>query len=180
MKSWIALPLAAAAALIVTASASRAEDSSANGTISAGVVASQLQALGYTAKINSDKSGDPRVKATVDGFSWDIFFYDCGSGPLEQRGCASFQFYTGYTVPNDFSLQTINKWNTDKRYAKAYTYVKHDGKNDARIEVDVLVAGTLADPAKTFRAYFVKMKTAADNFRKVIGCSSRCSQTPVD
>jgi hypothetical protein len=180
MKSWIALPLAAAAALTVAASAARAEESAASGTISASVVAGQLQALGYTAKINSDKSGDPRVKATVDGFAWDVFFYDCGSGPLEQRGCASFQFYTGYTVANDFSLQTINKWNTDKRFAKAYTYVKHDGKNDARIEVDVLVAGTLADPAKTFRAYFVKMKNAAENFRKAIGCASRCSQTPVD
>ena len=120
----------------------RAEESSGpSSSISAGVVASQLQALGYAAKINSDKSGDPRVKVTVDGFAWDIFFYNCGSGPLEQRGCASFQFYTGYTVPNDFSLQTINKWNTDKRFAKAYTYVKHDGKNDARIEVDVLDRG---------------------------------------
>jgi len=178
MKSWIALPLAAAAALVVTASASRGEE--ASGAISAGVVAGQLQALGYAAKINSDKSGDPRVKATVDGFSWDIFFYDCASGALEQRGCASFQFYTGYTVPTDFPLQTINKWNTDKRFAKAYSYVKHDGKNDARIEVDVLIAGTLADPAKTFRAYFAKMKAAAENFRKVIGCSGRCSQTPVD
>lgn len=178
MKSWIALPFAAAAALMVTASVSLAEETS--GAISASVVASQLQALGYTAKINSDKSGDPRVKATVDGFAWDIFFYDCGSGPLDQRGCASFQFYTGYTVPNDFPLQTINKWNTDKRFAKAYSYVKHDGKNDARIEVDVLIAGTLADPAKTFRAYFVKMKNGAENFRKAIGCASRCSQTPVD
>jgi hypothetical protein len=180
MKSLIALPLAAAAALMVTVSVSLAEEASTGGAISASVVASQLQALGYAAKIDSDKSGDPRVKATVDGFSWDIFFYDCGSGALEQRGCASFQFYTGYTVPNDFSLQTINKWNTDKRFAKAYSYVKHDGKNDARIEVDVLIAGTLADPAKTFRAYFLKMKTAAENFRKAIGCASRCSQTPVD
>jgi hypothetical protein len=180
MKSWIRLPLVAASALIVSASASRGEEASgASGAISAGIVATQLQALGYAAKINSDKSGDPRVKATVDGFAWDIFFYSCDNGPLEQRGCASFQFYTGYTVPNDFSPQTINKWNTDKRYAKAYTFVKHDGKNDARIEIDVLIAGTLADPAKTFRAYFVKMKTAAENFRKVIGCG-RCSQTPVD
>jgi hypothetical protein len=181
MKLWIALPIAVASALLATASAAVAEESSgAGGTISASVIRSQLQSLGYTAKIDSDKSGDPRVKATVDGFAWDVFFYDCGSGPLEQRGCASFQFYTGYTVPNDFSLQTINKWNTEKRFAKAYTYVKHDRKNDARIEVDVLIAGTLADPAKTFRVYFAKMKTAADAFRKTIGCSAHCSQTPVD
>jgi len=39
-------------------------------------------------------------------------------------------------VPNDFSLQSINKWNSEKRFAKAYTYVKRDAKNDARIEVD--------------------------------------------
>ncbi|MDR3419885.1 MAG: hypothetical protein P4L80_01360 [Xanthobacteraceae bacterium] len=84
MKSWITLPIAAASALIVTASASLGEEpSGGSGTISARVVASQLQVLGYTAEINSDKSGDPRVKAMVDGFSWDIFFYTCGSGPLD-------------------------------------------------------------------------------------------------
>jgi len=43
-----------------------------------------------------------------------------------------------------------------------------------------VIAGTLAEPDKTFGVYFVKMKTAAEAFRKWIGCSPHCSQTLVD
>ena len=90
-----------------------------------------------------------------------IVFYDCGTGALEQRNCESIQFYTGYTVPNGFPLATTSKWDTEKRYARAYTYVQRDKTTNARIEIDVLIAGTGTDPAKTFRAYFTKMENSA-------------------
>ena len=79
--------------------------------------------------------------------------------------------YSGYNVRNGFPLDAINKWNTEKRYAKAYTYVQRDKTNNARIEIDVRIADTGADPARTFRAYFTKMKSAAEGFRKAIGFS---------
>jgi hypothetical protein len=55
-----------------------------------------------------------------------------------------------------------------------------DRTNNARIEIDVLIADTLADPAKTFLAYFDKMKNQAEAFRKFVGCSTRCAQKATD
>lgn len=168
MKRWTAWLLAAALSLTVTASEAQQPASEAGDRVSAGLVASELQAMGYPAKIDQDESGDPRVNTKVDGYDWSVYFHDCGSGPLAERTCVSFQFYSGYTVPKTFPQQTINKWNTEKRYAKAYTYVQRDRTNNARIEVDVLMEGTRADPKQAFRAYFTKMKNAAEAFRKAI------------
>jgi hypothetical protein len=167
MKRWAVLPLGAAMALMVMVAAANAQDAGVR--ISAGLVADELRDLGYSAKIDQDESGDPRVNTKVDGYDWSVYFYDCGSGLLDARTCVSFQFYSGYTVAKTFPQQTVNKWNTEKRYAKAYTYVQRDGTNNARIEIDVLMEGTLADPKQTFRAYFTKMKNSAEGFRKAIG-----------
>jgi hypothetical protein len=167
MKQWTVSLLAAALVLTVMVAASNAQDAGVR--ISAGLVVDELRDLGYAAKIDQDESGDPRVNTKVDGYDWSIYFYDCGPGALDARTCVSFQFYSGYTVAKTFPQQTVNKWNTEKRYAKAYTYVQRDGTNNARIEIDVLMEGTLADPKQTFRAYFTKMKNSADGFRKAIG-----------
>jgi hypothetical protein len=167
MKQSTVWPLAAMSALVVLVAASKAQET--GNRISAGLVADELRDLGYSAKIDQDESGDPRVNTKVDGYDWSVYFYDCNSGALEARTCVSFQFYSGYNVAKSFPQQTINKWNTEKRYAKAYTYVQRDGTNNARIEVDVLMEGTQADPKQTFRAYFTKMKNAAEAFRKAIG-----------
>ena len=65
-------------------------------------------------------------------------------------------------------LTTINKWNTDKRYARAYNYLQRDGKTSSRVEIDVMSEGTNADRAETLQIYFKKMKEAAQEFRKAI------------
>ena len=137
--------------------------------ITAGIVAHELEAMNLSAKTDQDESSDPRVTTKVDGYNWSIYFYDCGTGPLEERGCTSYQFYSGYQVSTNFPLATINKWNTEKRYAKAYTSLQRDKTTNARIEIDVLLAGTGADPGRSFRANFAKMRNAAENFRQAIG-----------
>jgi|SRR3954468_16780460 hypothetical protein len=140
-------------------------------TISASRIVTELKALGYSADIDKDDSGDPRVNTKVDGYAWSIYMYDCDAGVLEDRQCSSFQFYSGYTPSKTTPLQTINKWNIEERYAKAYTSALKDRKVSSRIEIDVLVRGTEADPAKTFRLYFDRMKKKAIDFRKAIGFS---------
>ncbi len=92
-----------------------------------------------------------------------IYFYDCAAGTdLENRACTSYQFYSGYQVPAAFPLATLNKWNTDKRYAKAYFFVQSDKTTSARIEIDVLVSGTGADPSRTYlkKRRTVRMRSA--------------------
>ena len=138
-------------------------------SISASLVVAELKSLGHSADIDKDDSGDPRINTKVDGYAWSVYMYDCEAGVLQERQCTSFQFYSGYSRPKATPLQTINKWNIEERYAKAYNYVQKDGKFSSRIEIDVLVRGTDADPAKTFRLYFDRMKKKAIDFRKVIG-----------
>ena len=141
----------------------------ANDRVTAGFLAQQLRAMGLSAKIDKDESGDPRVNTKVDGYDWAIYFYDCTAGSdLENRGCLSYQFFSGYKVPAAFPLATVNKWNIEKRYAKAYLYLQRDKTYNARLEIDVLVSGTGADPGRTFQGYFTKMKNSTDAFRKVI------------
>jgi hypothetical protein len=106
---------------------------------------------------------------SIDGYDWSIYFYDCAPGARDDRQCASYQFYSGYTLKQPASPDVINKWNTQQRYAKAYTYVQRSGSHSARIEIDVRSADTGADPGRTFRVYFNVMKDKAALFRKTVG-----------
>ena len=137
--------------------------------ITAAIIVKELKALGYSSTVDTDDSGDPRVNMSIDGHDWSIYFYDCASGPRDDRKCVSYQFYSGYTLQKAASQDTINKWNTEQRYAKAYTYVQRNGSHSARIEIDVRSAGTGADPARMFRAYFDIMKDKARQFRNTVG-----------
>jgi hypothetical protein len=141
-------------------------------TISAALIVTELKALGYSADVDKDESGDPRVSTKVDGYAWSIYFYECDdASSLQDRQCGSYQFYSGYTPSKATPLQAINKWNKEERFAKAYTYLLQSNRMSSRIEIDVIVRGTDLSPAKTFRAYFEVMKKKAIGFRKAIGFS---------
>jgi hypothetical protein len=132
------------------------------------IVLRELRALGYSAELATEDDGDPRVATEVDGFKWGIFFYGCNkSGELEQRACLSLQFYSGYTLKEPVSSFTMNKWNAENRYTRAYTATPDSGPA-ARISMDVMFGNTGADPAKAFRATFDMMKRQTGAFRKLI------------
>jgi hypothetical protein len=158
------LSILTAAVLPFTAGAALAQSDHIN----AAIIVKELKAMGYASNVDTDDSGDPRVNTKIDGYNWSIYFYDCASGPRDDRLCNSYQFYSGYTTPKPVPLTVINKWNTEQRYAKAYTAVLKSGASSARIEIDVRMAGTGADPSRTFRLHFNIMKDKAERFRKVI------------
>jgi hypothetical protein len=140
-----------------------------NDRITAAIIVRELKALGFSSSVDIDESGDPRVNMAIDGYDWSIYFYECAPGVRDDRPCASYQFYSGYTLASAVASDVINKWNTQQRYAKAYTYVQRNGSRSARIEIDVRSAGTGADPGRTFRIYFNIMKDKAVQFRKTVG-----------
>jgi hypothetical protein len=152
-----------------SSSPSSSPTTTAGDRIAAGIIVKELQALGYVSNVDTDDSGDPRVNMKIDGHDWSIYFYDCASGDRDSRQCTSYQFYSGYTTPQAVSADVINKWNTEQRYAKAYTYIQRNGSHSARIEIDVRSAGTGANPGQTFRIYFNTMKDKAALFRKTVG-----------
>lgn len=137
--------------------------------ISAAIIVRELKGLGIAATVDTDDSGDPRVTMTVDGYEWSIYFYGCAPGARDERACTSYQFYSGYTLAQPLAADIINRWNTQQRYARAYTYVQRNGRHSARIEIDVRSAGTGADPGRTFRQHFEIMRDKSVQFRKTIG-----------
>lgn len=136
--------------------------------VTAGIVARELRAMGYQAEVSVASDGDPRVSTTVDNYKWAVFFYGCAKeGDLEQRSCLSLQFFSGYNVSQPVSSLTMNKFNAENRYIRAYT-AQTDSGQAARISMDVMFGGTGADPAKNFRAHVNMMKHQTTQFRKLI------------
>src|SRR5262245_44210767 len=66
--------------------------------ITAAIIVRELKALGHTSTVDTDESGDPRVNMAIDGYDWSIYFYECAPGARDDRPCASYQFYSGYTL----------------------------------------------------------------------------------
>jgi hypothetical protein len=136
--------------------------------VTAAIVARELRAMGFQADVSAASDGDPRVATTIDGYKWAVFFYGCPKqGDLEQRSCLSLQFFSGYTVSRPVSTFTMNKFNAENRYIRAYS-AQTDSGQAARISMDVMFGGTGADPAKNFRAHLNMMKYQTTQFRKLI------------
>jgi hypothetical protein len=136
--------------------------------VNAALVLRELRQLGATASVSADSSGEPRVEATVDNYKWAIFFYGCSKdGAIETRWCNSLQFFSGYTMNNPISALTMNKFNSENRYIRAYTALV-ENRYAARISMDVMFANTGGDPARLFRAHYSMMKLQTSEFRKLI------------
>ncbi len=136
--------------------------------VTAGIVMRELRAMGYQAELSTASDGDPRIAVTVDNYKWAVFFYGCAKqGDLDQRSCLSLQFFSGYTVSQPVSSFTMNKFNAENRYIRAYT-AQTDSGQAARISMDVMFGGTGADPAKNLRVHLNMMKHQATQFRKLI------------
>jgi len=97
----------------------------------------QLQALlleeGYRAKLGVDDVGDPMITSATAGYDFDIMFYDC----TDNANCGSIQFYIGLSEPDQGSIQQLNQWNAENRYARAYL----DEDGDAILRMDVTMPG---------------------------------------
>lgn len=94
-----------------------------------GSVVAALQSAGYRAELAKDKSGDPMIRSNSSGTGFTVFFYGCENNTR----CKSVQFYSGYTGAKVAGLSDINKWNTDRRFGRAYL----DSVGDPCIEMDI-------------------------------------------
>lgn len=88
-----------------------------------------MQAAGYTAKLGTDKVGDPMITSASSGTTFQVFFYNC----TNHRDCATVQFHSGYDLKDPVTLETINEWNRTKRFARGFL----DKEQDPILEMDV-------------------------------------------
>lgn len=118
-----------------------------------------LQEAGYKATLDTDSSGDPRIKSGASGANFSIYFYGCSAN----ANCKSIQFSTSYTVKPKLTLQKINEWNAKNRFGQAYL----DQDGDPVIQFDVVLEN--GTPSNLFIASLDRWTTAMGTFQTFIG-----------
>ena len=98
-----------------------------------------LQKAGYKAKLTYE-GGKPEIESSAAGATFQLRFQNCES----EDGCEDILVQSAYDMDkNDVSLETINKFNKDNRWARAYL----DDESDPVIESDLIFAGKQLDEA---------------------------------
>ncbi|WP_242415370.1 YbjN domain-containing protein [Sphingomonas panni] len=117
-----------------------------------------LREAGYRAALSKDNVGDPVIKSGAAGVDFSVLFYNC----TEHKDCKTIQFYAGF-VKKGRSLDTMNKWNAEHRFGRAYL----DDEKDPRIEMDLdLDKGGMS--SALFKANIATWESLLGDFQKAI------------
>lgn len=108
--------LATLAMLGACASSSSAAASPLDQGITREEMAGLLSSMGYSAKVGEDTLKNRVVTSAVGGVSFDVYFFDCNA----EGRCQAVQFAAGWTMSVAPKSATLNAWNRDKRYMRAY------------------------------------------------------------
>jgi hypothetical protein len=108
---------------------------------------------GAEIEVLEDNVGDPQLNVTYYGSEFTVFYYGCDNGV----DCDSIQFYSGYAMGGSVRLKTINDFNAEKRWVRAY--VADDGA--AKLEMDVFLGkdGVSADDFATMVSLWSRRMT---------------------
>jgi hypothetical protein len=89
-----------------------------------------------TAELSEGPEGNPMIRGELDGLTYAVFFSNC----TDNKNCEDLNFYAGFANTRP-GLDTINSWNREKRFGRAYL----DHEDDACVEMDLdLVQGVSA------------------------------------
>ena len=102
-------------------------------------IVAALQKGGYRATLTYE-DGAPEIESSAAGATYQLRFQNCES----KDGCEDILVQSAYDLAKDaVSLETINKFNKDNRWARAYL----DDEGDPIIETDLIFAGKMLDEA---------------------------------
>ena len=87
------------------------------------------------ATLLKDGEGDPLINGSIDGTSYQLFFYGCS----ENRNCTTLMFTASWEVPN-LTDKAMATWNRDKRFGNAY--IDGDGFPTVEMNVNLLYGVT--------------------------------------
>lgn len=157
--------------MIIFTALAAAAAASPTGTVSSyhpqGII-QLLQEEGYKAKLTKDSDGDPMIETASGGSNsgsdFQVVFYGCE----KHIRCADVQFSSAYDTDGKIpTIETVNKWNADNRWGRAYL----DDESDPILEMDVNFAeGQL--PSKSFLEQFERFRHAVDVFEAEIEWNS--------
>lgn len=96
-------------------------------------VAAFLQELGYRASLTTQADGDPMIETSMSGHDVKLFFLSC----TRNRDCEDIQFFVGIATRTKLTLDEVNGFNRERRFARLYL----DSDRDPLLEQDVSMIG---------------------------------------
>ena len=88
-----------------------------------------VESQGWPATIVAKADEDPYIESNRNGLKFLVLFMNCD----DHKNCKTLQYYMGFSDAKNISLERLNQWNKDKRFARAY----RDDQGDPVLEMDV-------------------------------------------
>jgi hypothetical protein len=88
--------------------------------------------------MEKDSQGRPKIVGRAKGHAYVIWFAGCTEG----RNCRLMKLWAGYKKPG-VTLKTINEWNLNKRFGKAY--LNKQGTSIVELWMNMDEGGVLRD-----------------------------------
>ena len=129
--------------------------------ISVDDMAQLMQQWGYPVEIESLGDGSQVIRSSSGGLNFDVNFFNCGDGKWPR--CSDLQWQIAFNPNRPPSLDLINQWNVDWRFARAYLY---QGQY-VYMEFDLRLTGGVSDG--TIREYTESYEVLMQEFANHIG-----------
>jgi Putative bacterial sensory transduction regulator len=118
-----------------------------------------IQALGFQARLDKDNVGDPMIRSSAGGVEFNITFYGC----TKNKRCQSLRFASGYDLADGTTLEVLEDWNEEQRFASAYL----DSEDDPWLQMDVNTAGGIT--TTNFEKNFELWQSMMADFEEHVG-----------
>jgi hypothetical protein len=122
-----------------------------------------IRELGFQAKLEQDNVGDPVIRSSSGGVDFRVYFYECKNN----KRCKSLHFSVGYDLAAGSSLDAMQEWNADKRFASAYL----DDESDPFLQMDINTEGGITQ--KNFENSFQLWQSLKGEFEQFIGWNAK-------
>lgn len=93
-------------------------------------IAALLASQGLPTDLKTPSGESPYIESKHSALKFLVLFMNCNDA---KRNCKTIQFYMGFKDAKDVTLDKLNDWNKEKRFARAY----RDDEGDPVLEMDV-------------------------------------------
>lgn len=118
-----------------------------------------IRDLGYRARLETDRIGDPMIVSSVGGTDFNIYFFGC----TDNAACRSLLFKVGYDLEPGTTVEHVNDWNETSLFGRAYL----DDERDPWLELAVNLHGGVS--VANFQDTFDWWEVVLDEFEEHIG-----------
>lgn len=137
---------AALAGLLLGAATGADLPAAAQPTLLTSLSAEAMQTLmagwGWPATLTALEDGTPVIDSRTGALAFSVLFYNCADDAAEsQAACRDIQFRAAFASTEPPDLSTINDWNRERRFVRAYLHAERY----AYLEMDLRLDGGLTD-----------------------------------